>query len=1245
MAPSSGGAIDTFIYQTARWLSGLPCSTSGPDEVLATGLTMGGELFLSDGDVAVGSDVVMSTTNKDMQSPCATPAGVAGTMTPVAYLEATCADSGPKSHEAATKQQRCGQLQKFEEQAPRQRGGQLYQLNDQKDIIEKSIPVKVEGITAPILQGGEFVAAAGLMDAVSTIDALVTFAVDGASPGAYAGITELAALCDLWHFKAIVYARAQSKAFAIGNRWADTTFCFWLDKHHLEYLSPVDGDYPVTLTQVYDEPVNGMLVGGGNVHPDGNLLDGLGLREMIRELVINEVRAAIKAIFADLGGGSNILAGLLGPAISTSTLSSATPTATPTRTVRLAEDGPATTKGNKGHKGDDAAGGGRPKGTGKGKGATNNGHDSNGPWITVTSRKPHEDEPASLRQQDWNDPVILYECLAAKLEASAQNQPFRAVIQCKPHEVESAKLLIQGSGREYSALLIEFDRDRKRSNKDAKSEDSPNLRQRIPVKSGNFIKFMPGRVHQIQSSGVEPSKPKHLTVAEKLPTKATQVLFCKIPQEFVSADDWRKFVTGPRAAIAKWAAGHHVHIIDTFSWTEEKLPFNRRQVFGIIRIAESDTNTLLGVSGAGGVFTQELMDLQSEVFRLAVATLQILTSGHHSSNSSSVIFKGTCQRGNEVDLVPIVITLSDEDTVTAWAKIAPPREAKVRQRAIKGSSMPCVTRPSVLDPITVTKEIPNPQGEQSDSGAAQGETASDQKKEVSAPKRRVVLQRQAPEGTTIVAQEKDGNCLYRTIATALNQSKPKADFHHLELRARVAAHLQNHPELYKKDWEDDGKKGADGVKCDSWDVFLQQVAKPGSYSGDIELRALCRLVQFRAILVPEDPAFAVVAYGKKWKSNTHCIFYSERHFDYLKPSSKGYPAELLSVTADPNGGFLVGGTSELHTAYTSSASSHKSSRCGGGVAALRTAYTSSGSGLNTLQAQSSKRNFAASSCAASAFGDGEECGDMPSSSGDGGPPPKRAPTKLPNNGLYKCPLCPFTRIAKTTQRYSGIRYDHCMKFHDGRGLPGRAQKFPVISTVQPRLEYKWKCKFCDCGILASVATKLHRNTLKAARRAHRDSKHPRISKERWNQAIKPSGANRTTAEKHLRRCRSLNVEASKRCKDDLVHINDGHIKFTWPMAKVSAKSSRIIGISLRSSWRCGKCGLAMRPQAFRKHQKSNALKCEPSVARKHAVDKLRALRVLRKWGEKNMSRHAIPEELFRQVFDRAAEALTVPDVF
>ena len=722
MAPSSGGAIDTFIYQTARWLSGLPCSTSGPDEVLATGLTMGGELFLSDGDVAVGSDVVMSTTNKDMQSPCATPAGVAGTMTPVAYLEATCADSGPKSHEAATKQQRCGQLQKFEEQAPRQRGGQLYQLNDQKDIIEKSIPVKVEGITAPILQGPwvscgvhknavyhklgrssfhrrrrrrvcccrwvdgrrlhhrrarhlrrgrgksrkkrrqlgrgcipegtrlrvqlgdgnclyRSVATAlgekgqstthqhlraavatrlrtqphdyiqrwhehGCLDPKGRVCEWTDFIRRVARPGAYAGITELAALCDLWHFKAIVYARAQSKAFAIGNRWADTTFCFWLDKHHLEYLSPVDGDYPVTLTQVYDEPVNGMLVGGGNVHPDGNLLDGLGLREMIRELVINEVRAAIKAIFADLGGGSNILAGLLGPAISTSTLSSATPTATPTRTVRLAEDGPATTKGNKGHKGDDAAGGGRPKGTGKGKGATNNGHDSNGPWITVTSRKPHEDEPASLRQQDWNDPVILYECLAAKLEASAQNQPFRAVIQCKPHEVESAKLLIQGSGREYSALLIEFDRDRKRSNKDAKSEDSPNLRQRIPVKSGNFIKFMPGRVHQIQSSGVEPSKPKHLTVAEKLPTKATQVLFCKIPQEFVSADDWRKFVTGPRAAIAKWAAGHHVHIIDTFSWTEEKLPFNRRQVFGIIRIAESDTNTLLGVSGAGGVFTQ-----------------------------------------------------------------------------------------------------------------------------------------------------------------------------------------------------------------------------------------------------------------------------------------------------------------------------------------------------------------------------------------------------------------------------------------------------------------------------------------------------------------------------------------------------------------------------------------------------------------------------------------------------------------
>ena len=199
-------------------------------------------------------------------------------------------------------------------------------------------------------------------------------------------------------------------------------------------------------------------------------------------------------------------------------------------------------------------------------------------------------------------------------------------------------------------------------------------------------------------------------------------------------------------------------------------------------------------------------------------------------------------------------------------------------------------------------------------GAAKDATAKPQPP----AKRQKALLRQVPEGTKLVPQEKDGNCMYRSIACALNHGRKEASFHHLELRARVASHLEEHGSWYEEEWKADGCKGPDGTPLPDWAAFVAAVAKPGSFSGDIELKALCKLCKIKVVLIPEDPAFAVVAYGKKWHSKTHCVFYTSNHFDYLEPAADNYSKELLGVSADPNGGFLVGGVSELATESCSS---------------------------------------------------------------------------------------------------------------------------------------------------------------------------------------------------------------------------------------------------------------------------------------------------------------------------------------
>ena len=119
------------------------------------------------------------------------------------------------------------------------------------------------------------------------------------------------------------------------------------------------------------------------------------------------------------------------------------------------------------------------KGNGKGPQATAAAEDE---WTLVATRRDTQAE-VELRQQDWEATIIKYSHLASKFEAST-DVVFRAVVQCMPNQVETAKNLLQASGRQHSVLLIEFAKDRKPTER--KGDSSANARQRVPVKGGQL---------------------------------------------------------------------------------------------------------------------------------------------------------------------------------------------------------------------------------------------------------------------------------------------------------------------------------------------------------------------------------------------------------------------------------------------------------------------------------------------------------------------------------------------------------------------------------------------------------------------------------------------------------------------------------------------------------------------------------------------------------------------------------------
>ena len=121
--------------------------------------------------------------------------------------------------------------------------------------------------------------------------------------------------------------------------------------------------------------------------------------------------------------------------------------------------------------------------------------------------------------------------------------------------------------------------------------------------------------------------------------------------------------------------------------------------------------------------------------------------------------------------------------------------------------------------------------------------------------KREVTVRAPPAGCNWQSVPKDGNCLFHAVGAGLRWLKHQpSSFHHLDLRARVADHLDRHKTDYEPAWAADGKPGPDGKPMDGWSDFVTAVGTPSSFSGEVELKALCRLFSIRLLSYLPTPS-------------------------------------------------------------------------------------------------------------------------------------------------------------------------------------------------------------------------------------------------------------------------------------------------------------------------------------------------------------------------------------------------------
>ena len=558
------------------------------------------------------------------------------------------------------------------------------------------------------------------------------------------------------------------------------------------------------------------------------------------------------------------------------------------------------------------------------------------------------------------------------------------------------------------------------------------------------------------------------------------------------------------------------------------------------------------------------------------------------------MFRGAACLGPDSDLIPIAAQDGDESKVMLWAALAPPKQEQVKQKKLRGGSTPFVSAETErFAPVAQsrTKESESQEAEPMDTTTTQEGKTGEANKEASAKKeaagdaKRVKISlRETPKGCSRVATPTDGNCLYHAFGAAYAWAKgQKTAINHLDLRARVADHLERHASEYEPAWAADGRPGPKGTPVEDWQTFVQAIGEPGAWSGETELKALCKLFSTRIVVVPSDPRWHVCIYGKAKYKDLGAIFFADKHFDFLKPDGDKYPEDIAKVKTDSNGGWLVGGISEACSA--SSCSSARPSRAASRAAGISQAATSvftrapkQGQSRSGAKTSTSMRNRGKGIAAAKSVTTVrknlkqdelvalEECAGAKVSRPTGRP--RRC--QWIQNGCVRCRLCPFvfkTEDAKLA--YCRLKV-HVRFHHPGytpSGIPKSDfnNKMPsVVTELSEDQDAAWRCRYCKYGISIEQAAVAGVDRQARDKLLHKKAFHPRLSWKKWQGADYTSRAVAATAtrfkaflEKHTQACPEL---------------QEHFTFFRWPQFVGKENAAKQINpIRYLPAWACNAC--------------------------------------------------------------------------
>ncbi|CAE7864782.1 unnamed protein product [Symbiodinium microadriaticum] len=347
---------------------------------------------------------------------------------------------------------------------------------------------------------------------------------------------------------------------------------------------------------------------------------------------------------------------------------------------------------------------------GKAKGKPEN---ADSGWTKVQRKKPPPDtEEFRLRQQDWTDPLVSFASLAKKLEDTKDDQVCRGIVLCTQHESKIASSLFAGTAKQHDFLITVLTKNA--ASEAAKATGA--VRQQVPGQVGLMLRSAEALVYQVHSPGQTVPQPVGASaVPLKVAPKATAVLFCKVLQSFTSTTMWKGFTEKPQKQIALYTAQHHVLCNDRFGCAEELTKPGCRQVFGIIRVAQTDLSVLLALSGEQGIFFQlpkdrvkhqhvewATLDSRAEQDFGMASPCGCQHQRHQSLGAANAPRDWDMNQVSQLLAEYFSEVPANEELMLIWCpSLCKFRQVEYRQRQIKAGAVPFKESKSILDPVAV----------------------------------------------------------------------------------------------------------------------------------------------------------------------------------------------------------------------------------------------------------------------------------------------------------------------------------------------------------------------------------------------------------------------------------------------------------------------------------------------------------------------------------------------------------------